>query len=623
MVAAGNLREVARENQPGASGVAAGDWVDSSGAVRKFIVITDFDNNELVPFRLLSEGTVLRVPRIPVCNGPRAPIVSKGQSPLARFLFICSRSNEVAGYAVTPGGDFNSVFLRPSGGTDPTAVALTPDDNAAVVAHRGGNPVVYIDLGSEVTYQVFGSDDVHTIDDVFALGMDNYDFGDAGNRYLAYVGSTAPNQVATVGIDRDTSNGDVIATAPLTGSPTALAPADELPIPPTGSSPQAVAGRGKLLYVGVRSSQAGVQDQIITYRVGSAGELTLVGSIPAGIFLTDIEVTYDRLFAVTVTPAGRDEVRVFRRRGAQLVLDTSLEMPETAPSFKQIAVTPSEGRVANLFVTGYQGGWMRSILYTRDDDPACTSASEVFCANGNRFEVSVDWAVPTQSRAGKAVSVPITADTGSFWFFTPNNIELVVKVVDGRAFNDFFWVFYGALSDVRYTITVTDTWTGRIRRYVNPQGNLASVADVTAFPEDGGSTATASPPKPQGSAADLAREGSAEIARLLSPGSPRSSQVAFQVRIDWRVPSQETSGVGHGVLLTSDTAYFWFFSPSNVEVVLKVVDGRAVNGRYWVFFGALSDVEYTVTVTNTETGAVRTYFNPSGTLASVADTSAF
>ena len=67
----------------------------------------------------------------------------------------------------------------------------------------------------------------------------------------------------------------------------------------------------------------------------------------------------------------------------------------------------------------------------------------------------------------------------------------------------------------------------------------------------------------------------------------------------------------------------WFFQPSNVELVVKVLDGRAVNGRFWVFYGALSNVEYTITVTDTVTGAVKTYFNPQGNLASVADTEAF
>lgn len=60
-----------------------------------------------------------------------------------------------------------------------------------------------------------------------------------------------------------------------------------------------------------------------------------------------------------------------------------------------------------------------------------------------------------------------------------------------------------------------------------------------------------------------------------------------------------------------------------MEVVLKVLDGNAVNGKFWLFYGALSNVEYTLTVTDTLTGVVRTYANPSGRLASVADTAAF
>lgn len=75
--------------------------------------------------------------------------------------------------------------------------------------------------------------------------------------------------------------------------------------------------------------------------------------------------------------------------------------------------------------------------------------------------------------------------------------------------------------------------------------------------------------------------------------------------------------------LTGDTGTFWFFGPTNLEVFTKVLDGTAVNGKFWFFYGALSDVDYTLTVTDTQTGAVRTYHNPAGRLASVADTAAF
>ncbi len=79
--------------------------------------------------------------------------------------------------------------------------------------------------------------------------------------------------------------------------------------------------------------------------------------------------------------------------------------------------------------------------------------------------------------------------------------------------------------------------------------------------------------------------------------------------MDWAVPSQGRSGTGKAVSITSDTGYFWFFSEANVELVIKALDARAVNGHYWIFYGALSSVQYTITVTDTQTGAVKTYFN--------------
>jgi hypothetical protein len=42
-------------------------------------------------------------------------------------------------------------------------------------------------------------------------------------------------------------------------------------------------------------------------------------------------------------------------------------------------------------------------------------------------------------------------------------------------------VLYGALSDVEYTLTITDTMTGAVKTYTDPNGRLASVADTEAF----------------------------------------------------------------------------------------------------------------------------------------------
>ena len=96
----------------------------------------------------------------------------------------------------------------------------------------------------------------------------------------------------------------------------------------------------------------------------------------------------------------------------------------------------------------------------------------------------------------------------------------------------------------------------------------------------------------------------------------------FEVTVEYR-DFEGSDGVGRPVVLTEDTGAFWFFDPGNVEIVVKVVDATEVNGRHWVFAGALSNVEFTLTVSDLQTGETRTYFNPSGTFASFGDIEAF
>ncbi len=111
---------------------------------------------------------------------------------------------------------------------------------------------------------------------------------------------------------------------------------------------------------------------------------------------------------------------------------------------------------------------------------ACGAATAI-CLNGDRFRAEVAWKVPSTGAEGIGTPIPLTDDTGSFWFFTPANYELAVKVLDGRALNGHFWVFYGSLTDVEFDLTVTDTATGQVRTYHNPAGTMASRADTLAF----------------------------------------------------------------------------------------------------------------------------------------------
>ena len=113
----------------------------------------------------------------------------------------------------------------------------------------------------------------------------------------------------------------------------------------------------------------------------------------------------------------------------------------------------------------------------------CSAVTDptVLCMGLDRFQAKVTWSAVHQGTQGKGTAISLTDDTGSFWFFSSNNVELVVKVLDGLAINGHFWVFYGALTNVQYTITITDTLNGTVKTYTSPQDTQASVSDTTAF----------------------------------------------------------------------------------------------------------------------------------------------
>jgi len=98
----------------------------------------------------------------------------------------------------------------------------------------------------------------------------------------------------------------------------------------------------------------------------------------------------------------------------------------------------------------------------------------------------------------------------------------------------------------------------------------------------------------------------------------------FRVEAAWRDFEGHT-GQGHAVPLAGrpDTGLMWFFSPANVELTLKVLDGCALNQRYWVFVASGSTVQYSITVTDTAHGIAWTTEHESGKVpALIPDTSA-
>jgi hypothetical protein len=223
----------------------------------------------------------------------------------------------------------------------------------------------------------------------------------------------------------------------------------------------------------------------------------------------------------------------------------------------------------------------------------CTPDATNLCLLGNRFEVDMTW-MDVAGTSGDGHAVAMTDEWGYFWYTDPRYIDAAVKVLNGCGINARFWVSATLLSDYQQTLNLTDTNHSVVKSYFNPLGIAPpAITDTGTFATcDGGKTL---------------------LSRITTVASQTSFEFAghFQIAVEWKDFGSGT-GTGTGVSLTSHSGYFWFFSPNNPELFIKLVDDYADTGYFWVVFGATTNVEFTVTVTNTEDGQILGYFNPLG-----------
>ena len=111
--------------------------------------------------------------------------------------------------------------------------------------------------------------------------------------------------------------------------------------------------------------------------------------------------------------------------------------------------------------------------------PPCAPSETRLCLRGGRFAVEATWETATDSGQGGAVR--LTDESGYFWFFDRENVEVNVKLLDA-CWSGHYWVFASGTTDVRVVLTVTDLVRGQTRSYVNPRGTaFAPVLDTSAF----------------------------------------------------------------------------------------------------------------------------------------------
>lgn len=90
------------------------------------------------------------------------------------------------------------------------------------------------------------------------------------------------------------------------------------------------------------------------------------------------------------------------------------------------------------------------------EDAACVESGTVLCLHGGRYEVTVEFTANDETKPAR-VARPRTDGSGLFYFFEPNNWEMLLKVLDGCGVNQHHWVFAATASDVGIELVVRDT----------------------------------------------------------------------------------------------------------------------------------------------------------------------
>ncbi len=97
----------------------------------------------------------------------------------------------------------------------------------------------------------------------------------------------------------------------------------------------------------------------------------------------------------------------------------------------------------------------------------------------------------------------------------------------------------------------------------------------------------------------------------------------FKVEVDWT--SSNSSGTGQVVTSGPNQGIFYFFNPNSQDLLVQLLEACGNNDHFWVFFQPFTQVDFDMTVTDTETGQIRTYGDNSAgnPFQAVTDTSAF
>ena len=272
----------------------------------------------------------------------------------------------------------------------------------------------------------------------------------------------------------------------------------------------------------------------------------------------------------------------------------------SSPGFYTVTLTVSDG------LRSASATWA---VLVEASAPAgsCRADAETLCLHDSRFEVRMDWwSAAGESDAGRVVHAG-TNESGLFRFFNPQNWEVLIKVLDGCAINQRIWVLGASTTDLGYRILVTDTVTGESRSYENEPGRPApAIVDTNAFFAPCGTAAAGATTVETIGSGAFSRHAAGE--EVSAPAVVAAEQFIgwcedatwwlclrnrrFGVTVTFSTPDGELHRGRVARVGTDETGVFYVFDPENWEVLVKVLDGCAINGHYWVFAASATDLRF-------------------------------
>jgi len=247
-----------------------------------------------------------------------------------------------------------------------------------------------------------------------------------------------------------------------------------------------VTSDGRLDLITLNQSSGSVSVNVAGTRgIFGAPMKTPVGANPLSLSLIDFNLDGGNDVLVTNHVGSTGGVSIYRGNGTGTFIFAANLYPELGAGGRvETGDFDGDGKPDILLARPFGADSFFDIFTNLT--PVCGQTSNGLCI-GSRFRIEVDWSTAQGgglSGAGTAVPGALQGfkDGGLFWFFNPENPEMLVKVLNGCATNNRFWVFSAATTNVSYTLTVTDSKTGTVKTYFNPDSTPApAIQDTEAF----------------------------------------------------------------------------------------------------------------------------------------------